>query len=52
MFEICVIISGGGRGCFSRTYIYCIDYCNIVDSSANFVVQQRPPKARPYLLDS
>jgi len=37
MFEICVIISGGGRGCFSGTYSYYIDYCNVVDSSVNFM---------------
>jgi len=37
MFEICVIISGGGHGCFYRTCSYYIDYCNVVDSSVNFM---------------
>lgn len=37
IFEICVIISGDGRGCFSRAYSYYIDYCDVVDSSVNFM---------------
>jgi hypothetical protein len=31
ILEIYVIISGGGRGRFSRSYTCCIDYCNAGD---------------------
>jgi len=34
---VLVIISGGGRGCFTRTYSYYIDYCNVSDSSVKFM---------------